>query len=127
MQRTKRWERAQSTAEYAIVIALVLGALVGMQTYVRRAINARIADASDDVLPATQLGAQPGTTPLRYQFEPNYQDSDFTTTSQVGSAANQSVAAQVTMAAGANGISDVTGNYGSRTDRSGTQTETGAP
>ena len=125
MRSTRRWMHGQSTAEYAIVIALVLGALIGMQTYVRRSINARLADASDNVLPATQQGAQPGTAPLHYQFEPNYASSNFTTTSKVGSSANQDVASTVTMAAGANGISTVAGNYGSKTDRSGSQTEVG--
>ena len=128
MPQTKRNRRGQSTAEYAIVIALVLGALVGMQTYVRRAINARLADASDGVLPPTQLGADPVTgTPTHYQFEPNYQESDFTTASRLGSAADQTVPSTTTMVAGGTGVSNVTGNYGSKTSRFGSQTEQPTP
>ena len=126
--RRSQGSKGQSTAEYAIVIALVLGAVVGMQTYVRRAINARVADASDGVLPDTQLTANAGTR--RYQFEPNYSDSDFTTQSQLGTAAAATAdsigpgsEATVTLSAGAGGISDVRGNYGSRTEREGTQIE----
>ena len=123
MIRTKRSNDGQSTAEYAIVIALVLGALVGMQTYVRRAINARIADASDNSLPDTlKTGA---TATRRYQFEPDYTHSDFTTNSQLGRADDTTAPATVTMAPGAGGISTVSGDFGSKTNRSGTQTECG--
>ncbi len=37
----------QSTAEYAIVIALVVGALVVMQVYVKRGIQGRFKDTTD--------------------------------------------------------------------------------
>ena len=40
--------KAQSTAEYAILIGLVVGALVLIQTYVKRGIQGRFKDASDD-------------------------------------------------------------------------------
>ncbi len=40
-------KKAQSTAEYAILIAIVVGALVGMQIYVRRGLQGRIADVVD--------------------------------------------------------------------------------
>jgi hypothetical protein len=38
---------AQSTAEFAIVISIVIGAIVAMQIYVKRALQARVRDASD--------------------------------------------------------------------------------
>jgi hypothetical protein len=38
--------KAQSTAEYAILIALVVAAAVGIQNTVRRAIQSRIRDAA---------------------------------------------------------------------------------
>lgn len=41
-------KRGQSTAEYAILIGLVIGALIVMQTYVRRGIQGRFRDATDD-------------------------------------------------------------------------------
>jgi len=37
----------QNTAEYAIVIALVIGAVIAMQTYVKRGVQGRFKDASD--------------------------------------------------------------------------------
>ncbi len=130
MQKLIRGTHGQSTAEYAIVIALVLGALVGMQTYVRRAINARLADAADNVIPnteesvgtATQFSA--ATATRLYQFEPGYAKSDTLSTSDVGSAATPETASTITMTKNAvTGITGVTGDYGSRSDRSGTSDE----
>ena len=37
---------AQSTAEYALLIALVVAAVIAMQTYAQRAIQGRIRDAA---------------------------------------------------------------------------------
>ena len=42
-------KRAQSTLEYAILIAVVVGALIGMQTYVKRGLQGRLKAATDDV------------------------------------------------------------------------------
>ena len=42
-------KRAQSTLEYAILIAVVVGALIGMQTYVKRGLQGRLRVATDDV------------------------------------------------------------------------------
>ena len=126
MVTIKRCKRGQSTAEYAVVIALVLGAVVGMQTYVRRAINARVADASDNLLPDTREDATAGTR--SFQFEPDYAKSDFTTTSKMGSIASDAAAvSERTMKVdAATGISGVTGDYESKTNRNGSQTECGA-
>ena len=47
-----RWlrnKKAQSTLEYAILIAVVVGALIGMQTYVKRGLQGRLRTATDDV------------------------------------------------------------------------------
>ncbi len=51
-------KKAQSTLEYAILIAVVVGALIGMQTYVKRGLQGRLQEATD------QVGGQfePGTT-----------------------------------------------------------------
>jgi len=48
--------KAQNTAEYALLIALVVAGVIAMQTYAQRALQARIHDASQymantDVLP----------------------------------------------------------------------------
>ena len=37
-------KKGQNTAEYAILIALVIAAAVGMQTYVKRGLQARVHD-----------------------------------------------------------------------------------
>ena len=45
-------KKAQNTAEYAILFALIVAAVIGMQTYVKRGIQARVADSSDDFVEA---------------------------------------------------------------------------
>jgi len=40
-------KKAQTTAEYAIVIAIVVGAVVAMQVYIKRGLQGRIKDAVD--------------------------------------------------------------------------------
>lgn len=44
-----RRKKAQSTAEYAIIIAIVVGALVAMQVYVKRGMQGRFKDAVEDL------------------------------------------------------------------------------
>ena len=129
-----RSRRGQSTAEYAIVIAVVLGAIVGMQTYVKRAINARIADATDTRmpdkahLPGTAVAGVGGDVPAafapftRQQFEPYYAESNSLTTSTIRtSSATNPKALHV---AGAEGTaSAVTGTVTSTTSREGSSSE----
>jgi hypothetical protein len=55
MLRLLRNKKAQNTAEYAILIALVIGVFSAMQIYVRRGLNARIKGGSDK-LPFAVLG-----------------------------------------------------------------------
>jgi len=66
--------KGQSTAEYAIVIGLVIAAAVAMQVYVKRGIQGKMKDATDyNDSAATMLR----TT----QYEPNYQTTtDMTST-----------------------------------------------
>lgn len=56
-------KKAQATAEYAILVALVVAAAMGIQNEVRRAIQARIHDAAIDFVKNTG-----GET---YQYEPS--------------------------------------------------------
>lgn len=65
-------KRAQSTAEYAILLALVVAAAMGIQNEVRRAIQARVHDASVSLV--TSTGGQ------TLQYEPT--DALKTTTNQ---------------------------------------------
>ena len=71
----RRLRKGQSTAEYAIVIGLVIAAAVAMQVYVKRGLQGKVKDATDyvDSDAATVLG---NTT----QYEPYYQGSDMTGT-----------------------------------------------
>ena len=46
MLKLKR--KGQSTAEYAIVIGLVIAAAVAMQVYVKRGLQGKMKDAVDD-------------------------------------------------------------------------------
>lgn len=41
--------RAQSTLEYAILIVIVIGALIAMNTYIKRGLQGRFRSASDDI------------------------------------------------------------------------------
>jgi hypothetical protein len=76
MMRIFRNEKAQNTAEYAILIALVIAAAMAIQTYVKRGLQAKVRDAVISYTDDSTV-AQLGTTG---QYEPYYLQSDFTTT-----------------------------------------------
>lgn len=68
-------KKAQTTAEYAILIALVVGAIVAMQVYVRRGIQGRVRNAVDH----TGTSGTIGNTSFNFsaeQYEPYYLASD---------------------------------------------------
>jgi hypothetical protein len=69
-------KRAQSTAEYVIVLGLIITAVVGMQAYVKRGFQGRIKDAVDFVDNAGQTAGVVQFTGR--QYEPYYLSSDFT-------------------------------------------------
>ena len=59
-------KKAQNTAEYAILISLVVAGIIAMQTYAQRALQARVRDASIFMKNATKgLGNT-------LQYEPYY-------------------------------------------------------
>ena len=69
--------KGQSTAEYAIVIGLVLAAVVGMQVYVKRGMQGKFKDASDASVVFTNItGAAVSNTDYGVncftQYEPQY-------------------------------------------------------
>lgn len=64
-------KKAQNTAEYALLIALVVAGVIAMQTYAQRALNARVRDASQHM---ADLTSDLGTT---NQYEPYYQQSNY--------------------------------------------------
>lgn len=75
----KLGKKAQTTAEYAVLIALVVGAVVAMQVYVRRGLQGRIRDVVDDIDLGGQLagmaGTNVGTIFAGDQYEPYYMES----------------------------------------------------
>ena len=65
--------KGQSTAEYAIVIGLVIAAALAMQVYVKRGVHAKIKGAVD---------YQPDPMFTTGQYEPDYASSDMDSTSK---------------------------------------------
>ena len=87
--------RAQSTAEYALVIAIVLAALVGMQTYIKRSLQAKLQAGASTLtsaggtagylIKAKEPTFVPGTSEFALkgtdsQYEPYYAQSEYQTT-----------------------------------------------
>jgi Tfp pilus assembly protein PilE len=66
MLRLHKNKKAQNTAEYTILIALVIGAVVAMQTYAQRALQGRLRDA------AAELATQTSQIGNSLQYEPYY-------------------------------------------------------
>ena len=65
-------KKAQNTAEYALLIALVVAGIIAMQTYAQRALQARIHDASQYMANADTLGGLNST-----QYEPYYLQTNY--------------------------------------------------
>jgi Na+-transporting NADH:ubiquinone oxidoreductase subunit NqrC len=73
MFKSFRKKSAQNTVEYALLISLVVAAVVSMQVYTERTIQARVRDASQQFVDRTwQLGSST-------QVEPYYLASDYDT------------------------------------------------
>lgn len=64
-------KKAQNTAEYALLIALVVAGVIAMQTYAQRALQARVRDAS------LYLTNQTSTLGQTNQYEPYYLSSNY--------------------------------------------------
>lgn len=75
-KKLMRNKKAQQTAEYAILIALVVGAVIAMQTYAQRTIQARIRGASTYL---SQVGGG-GYLGTELQYEPYYTNSSYAVT-----------------------------------------------
>lgn len=67
--------KGQNTAEYAILIALVVAGIVAMQTYAQRALQARVRSASSMMVNQTDFLRGQGTS---YQYEPYYSETSYT-------------------------------------------------
>lgn len=64
-------KKAQNTAEYAILISLVVAGIIAMQTYAQRALQARVRDAGQYL--ASQSAALGSTN----QYEPYYLTTNY--------------------------------------------------
>lgn len=84
MLKRTRDRKGQNTAEYAILIALVVGAVIAMQTYVQRALNGRVFDTTKYMADKTSAVTGNG-----YQYEPYYTNSDYQVDKTSGEIRNQ--------------------------------------
>lgn len=87
MLRWFRSKRGQNTAEYAILIGVIVAAAIAMQIYIRRGMQARIKDAVDFTKTADD-DAGNGFFGNMTQYEPYYYQSNFQT-EQEGQRAEQ--------------------------------------
>lgn len=136
MLKLLRSRKAQNTAEYALMIAIVVGALSIMQLYIKRGLQARIKTGVDNI-PAAVLSAASDDddgdltddlfTDSRhdgnytYQYEPYYYregTSDMTTLSEEGT----ETGTISSTTANASGVRNLTG---ANTTRTGSQQVTG--
>ena len=68
-------KRGQNTAEYALLIALVVAGVIAMQTYAQRSLQARMRDASQYLVAKTSnVSIGLGAT---QQYEPYYLKSNY--------------------------------------------------
>ncbi len=74
-----RRKKGQNVAEYAILIALVVGAIIAMQKFAQRGLQSRIRGATDYMVDHTGFNAQ-STKYKTAQYEPYYLNSDYDTT-----------------------------------------------
>lgn len=65
-------KKAQNMVEYAVLVALVIGAAVAMQTYVKRSLQAKVKDATDANITETLTDANVTLEWKTKQYEPYY-------------------------------------------------------
>lgn len=105
MFRLLNKKKGQNTAEYAILIGVIVAAAIAMQIYVRRGMQARIKGAVDYSMTADDTGGE--TIFNESQYEPYYMESGMETTSQAESSEAMQQGGQITR--------DITNEYTSRT------------
>lgn len=62
MRRLFFGRKAQSITEYAILVSIIIGALIAMQTYVKNTLSAKIKIAADGIHDGKELLYQPKTS-----------------------------------------------------------------
>ena len=113
---SKVMPKGQSTAEYAIIIGVIIAAVVAMQVYVKRGIQGKFKDASDAKIAVDGGGTDYGVNSYK-QYEPQYS----TTTDMVST---KDVTEKATVSKGGGVKREIVGEEAS--SRTGTQ-ETLAP
>ena len=76
-KRLKKNKKAQNTAEYAILIALVVAAAIAMQTYVQRSLQARVRGAAQYLTDQAATVAGGDALGSDQQYEPYYLSSNY--------------------------------------------------
>ncbi|MDO8661642.1 MAG: hypothetical protein Q7K98_00255 [Candidatus Omnitrophota bacterium] len=97
-------KKGQSTAEYAIVIGLVVAAIVAMQIYVKRGLQGKVKDAVD------YKDAGDTVTGTTTQYEPYYSSSTMTSTRAASEKAEVTTGGGVTRTISGEDISTRTGS-----------------
>ncbi|MDO8748253.1 MAG: hypothetical protein Q7J72_03940 [Candidatus Omnitrophota bacterium] len=129
MLKLLRNKKAQNTAEYALMIAIVVGAFSIMQLYIKRGLQARIKSGVDNIPGAVITGADADDTlsltqnlfvdgrnggNYTYQYEPYYYregTSNMTTLSDEGT----ETGTIESTTSGASGVRNLTGADSTRT------------
>ena len=96
-------KKGQSTAEYAIVIGLVIAAIVAMQIYVKRGLQGKVKDAVD------YKDSSDTVTGTTAQYEPYYSSSAMTSTRQASEKAEGATGGGVTRTIVGEDVSSRTG------------------
>lgn len=94
----RRNKKGQSTVEYAIVVGVVVAALVAMQTYLKRGMQARYHDGIQFLANETNIAASDGTEKLgnTTQYEPYYLSSSYITGSDKTESENTATRGNIT-------------------------------
>jgi hypothetical protein len=74
--------KGQNVVEYSILIAVVVGAAIAMQTYVKRGMQSKVKDAVDHVGSSQDVGGNPLQFTQGGQYEPYYVNSHADVSSQ---------------------------------------------
>ena len=78
----KRKKKAQSTLEYAGLVALVIGAVISMQVYVKRGVQGRLKQNADDIGQQYSPGYTTGVVTTTIDSDTTETVSDGVTTTQ---------------------------------------------
>ena len=83
-------KKGQNTAEYAIVVGLVVAAALAMQTYVKRGLQAGIKYGVDKTGSATTAQYEPYYLRSQYSTTANQQSQDYEAVTQDGKTVRES-------------------------------------